>query len=156
MHLDLHDKLAFMPISTEHAGRTYPPVSYTVTAGKIAEFAAAIGDTNPAYQGGAAIAPPTFAVVLANWDAVLEDPELDVKLTQMLHAEQRFAYARPLRAGDDVTATATIDNVRIRGNVEILTIATRVDSAGEHIATLTSTLFHNRPATAEPTGKEET
>lgn len=134
-----------MPISTEHAGRTYPPLSYSVTAAKIAEFAAAIGDDNPAYQGPDAIAPPTFGVVLANWDAVFTDSELDVKLAQMIHAEQKFAYDRPLRAGQDVEATVTIENVRIRGSVEIITVATRIATPeGEKVATLTSTLFHTR------------
>jgi hypothetical protein len=39
-----------MPISEAHAGRSYPPTPlYQVTALKIAEFAAALGDANTAY-----------------------------------------------------------------------------------------------------------
>lgn len=153
-----------MPISTEHAGRTYPSQSYTVTAGKIAEFAAALGDENLAYQGADAIAPPTFPVVLANWGAVFGDPDLGLALNRTIHVEQKFAYTRPLRAGDDVTATVTIANVRVRGAVDMVTVETRVDledrvetsvdpaerepAAGEaqdgHIVTMTSTLFHTR------------
>ncbi len=69
-----------MPISEEHVGRSYPATApYQVSRAKIAEFAAALGDAdNPAYAGNAAVAPPTFAVVLASaaWDAMFADPEL--------------------------------------------------------------------------------
>ncbi|HHV21421.1 MAG TPA: MaoC family dehydratase [Propionibacterium sp.] len=134
-----------MPISTEHAGRAYPPLHYRVTAGKIAEFAAALGDDNPAYQGEDAIAPPTFPVVLASWDAVFGDPELELALNRTIHVEQKFAYVRPLRAGDHVTATLRIESVRVRGQVDMVTVATSIDTVdGDHVCTMTSSLFHNR------------
>lgn len=136
-----------MPISTEHAGRTYPPLRYTVTAGKIAEFAAALGDDNAAYAGDEPIAPPTFPVVLANWDAVFGDPELGIALNRTIHVEQKFAYARPLCAGDVVDATVKIESVRVRGQVDMVTVATSVDTVdGDHVCTMTSSLFHTRPA----------
>jgi hypothetical protein len=38
-----------MPITEQHAGRTYPPTqAYEVSATKIGEFARALGDNNPA------------------------------------------------------------------------------------------------------------
>ena len=41
-----------MAISEAHAGRRYPPTApYEVSAAKIAEFAAALGDDNPRYAG---------------------------------------------------------------------------------------------------------
>lgn len=145
-----------MPILTEHAGRTYPPLRYAVTAGKIAEFAAALGDDNAAYSGDEPIAPPTFPVVLANWDAVFGDPELGIALNRTIHVEQKFAYARPLRAGDVVDATVKIESVRVRGQVDMVTVATSVDTVeGEHVCTMTSSLFHTRPVEGEaPTGEE--
>ena len=135
-----------MPISTSHAGRTYPPLRYRVTPGKIAEFAAALGDDNPAYQADDAIAPPTFPVVLASWDAVFGDPELGLALNRTIHVEQKFAYpTRLLQAGDEVTATLHIDNVRVRGQVDMITLATSIDTVdGEHVCTMTSSLFHTR------------
>ena len=49
-----------MAISEAHAGRRYPPTEpYEVSAAKIAEFAAALGDDNPRYCGPELIAPPT-------------------------------------------------------------------------------------------------
>nr|WP_300146369.1 MaoC family dehydratase N-terminal domain-containing protein [Propionicimonas sp.] len=136
-----------MPISEDHAGRTYPATApYEVSRAKIAEFAAALGDAdNPAYAGDAPIAPPTFAVVLASaaWDAMFADPELELSLSRTVHADQRFDWRRPLRAGDEVTATLGIAKVRVRGAMAIITIAVELANAsGEVLCTATSTLVH--------------
>lgn len=144
-----HDKLTGMPISTEHEGRSYPPLRYQVTAGKIAEFAAALGDPNPSYAGTDAIAPPTFPVVMAGWDAVFGDPELGLDLNRTIHAEQKFAYARSLRAGDEVEAIVRIVSVRVRGQLDRVIVATDIATvAGEHVCTMTSSLFHTREEAA--------
>ena len=106
-----------MPLSEAHAGRSYPPTPvYEITAAKIAEFVAALGDDNPAYEGDSPLAPPTLVamVAFAAWDQMFADPDLDLELRRIIHADQRFTYVRPLRAGDRVTATLTIDKVRTR------------------------------------------
>lgn len=134
-----------MRISTEHVGRSYPPLRYRVTREKIAEFAAALGDPNPAYAGDSATAPPTFPVVLAGWDSVFGDAEIGLALNRTVHVEQRFGYTRPLRAGDEVLATVTLAGVRVRGQVDMVTVTTDVVTVeGEHVCTMTSSLFHTR------------
>ena len=140
-----------MPISEEHVGRSYPATApYQVSRAKIAEFAAALGDAaNPAYAGTDPIAPPTFAVVLAvaAWDAMFDDPDLELSLSRTVHADQRFAWQRPLRAGDEVTATLRIEKVRARGPMAIITIAVDLaTAAGEELCTATSTLMHTQEA----------
>lgn len=138
-----------MPISEAHVGTTYPPTQpYTVSAAKIAEFAAALGDDNPAYTGTDPIAPPTFAVVLSSaaWGALFADPELDLALRRTVHVDQRFEWARPLRPGDVVTAQLTIEKVRARGNSAFITIGvTLITQAGEDVCVATSTLLHTWP-----------
>ena len=55
-----------MAITEAHAGRQYPPTApYVVSAAKVAEFAAALGEDDPRCTGPDAVAPPTFAAVLA-------------------------------------------------------------------------------------------
>ena len=55
-----------MAITEAHVGTSYPPTPpYLVTPAKVTEFARALGDDTPAYVGDEALAPPTFAVVLA-------------------------------------------------------------------------------------------
>lgn len=137
-----------VPISEAHAGRRYPPTPpYEVTAGKIAEFAAALGDDADAYRGEQAVAPPTFAAVLsaAAWQAMFDDPELELALRRVVHGDQRFTYARPLRAGDRVTATLTIDKVRPRGSTELISTSVLVATeAGEAVCTAAATFLHSR------------
>ncbi|MCW2811702.1 MAG: putative fatty acid synthase [Friedmanniella sp.] len=137
-----------MAISATHAGRSYPPTApYEVSAAKIAEFAAALGDDSPAYGGADPIAPPTFVAVISAtaWESMFADPELDLALRRVVHGDQRFSYVRPLRAGDTIVATLTIDKVRVRAGSEIITSSVAVATVGgETICTAQSTFFHSR------------
>ena len=137
-----------MRISEAHVGRTYPPTEpYLVSQEKIAEFAAALGDGNPAYTGRDAVAPPTFAAVLSAraWESLFSDPELDVALRRTIHGDQKFAWERPLRVGDEVTAALSIGGVRQRGNSAIISVVVDLRVDGESVCTSTSTLFHTWP-----------
>ena len=142
--------MGLVPITEDHAGRTYPPTApYEVSAAKIAEFAAALGDANPAYAGETPDAPPTFAAVLgaAAWDALFADPELDLSLQRVVHADQTFVWHRPLRAGDTVTGVLSIDKVRRRGAMEIVGVTVRLMTlGGEPVVDSSSTFIHTRAA----------
>lgn len=140
-----------MRISDSHVGRTYPPSEpYLVSREKIAEFADALGDDNPAYRGPDALAPPTFAAVLAAraWQAMFDDAELDVALHRTIHGDQRFTWTRPLRAGDEIAATLTIASVRMRGNSAIIGVSVDLAAGGETVCTSASTLFQTWPEEA--------
>ena len=136
-------------ISETHVGRSYPPSApYLVSAAKVAEFAAALGDAdNPAYAGPDAVAPPTFAVLLSSaaWQAMFDDPELELSLSSTVHTDQRFSWRRPLRVGDEVTATLNIEKFRARGSSAFITIVVALDAGGERICDATSTLLHTWP-----------
>ncbi|MGY1749187.1 MULTISPECIES: FAS1-like dehydratase domain-containing protein [unclassified Modestobacter] len=134
-------------------GRSYPPSAvYEVGREKIAEFATALGDPDPVYRDPAAaqalghpdvIAPPTFAIVLSlgAGNVVVEDPDVGIDYGRVVHGEQRFTHHRPVRAGDRLVATATIDAVRSVAGNDMLT--TRVDLAtegGEPVCTTRSML----------------
>jgi len=129
-------------------GRTYPPTApYEVCAAKIAEFAAALNDPNPAYSGKAPVAPPTFAAVIgaAAWDGLFADPELDLSLQRVVHADQSFVWHRPLRTGDTVTGVLSIDKVRCRGAMEIVGVTVRMATIeGEPVVDSSSTFVHTR------------
>ena len=114
-----------MPIDPSFAGRTYPPTApYEVGREKIREFAAAVGDTHPAYRDRAAaealghpdvIAPPTFPFVLTFGASrsLVDDPELGIDYTRVVHGELRFSASRPVRAGDCLTVTVRQSPARI-------------------------------------------
>jgi acyl dehydratase len=142
-----------MAIDPSYAGRSYPATSpYEVGVEKIREFADAIGDPNPAYRDRDAahalghpdvIAPPTFPFVLTfkASRAVIEDPDLGIDYSRVVHGEQRFAYSRPVRAGDALTVTVTIDAIRSAGGHDMVTSRSDVETTdGEHVVTAYSTL----------------
>jgi acyl dehydratase len=142
-----------MAINRDYVGRAFPASEpYEVSRVKIAEFADAIGDANPVYRDPAAaqaagyadvIAPPTFAIVMsmAASGTALADPGLGLNYAMVVHGEQRFSYARPLTAGDVVTAQPTITEIRDAGRNVMLTSSTEIRTvAGELVCTATSTL----------------
>jgi N-terminal half of MaoC dehydratase len=122
-----------MAITEAHAGRRYSlSHPYHVSAAKIAEFATALGDDNPRYRGESPVAPPTFAAVISAqaWNQMFADPELELALERIVHGDQRFAFFRPLRAGDVVIATAMIDKVRIRAGSELISATVEIAALG--------------------------
>jgi acyl dehydratase len=140
-------------LDRELVGRSYPPSAvYEVGRAKIAEFAAATGADDPVHRDADAacaagyadvIAPPTFAIVVSLEAAfvVLGDPDVGLDYSRVVHGEQRFTHHRPVRAGDRLVATTTIDAARTVAGNDMLT--TRVDLAtedGEAVCTATSML----------------
>jgi acyl-CoA thioesterase FadM len=86
-------------------------------------------------------------LAFAAWDQMFADPDLELELRRIIHTDQRFTYVRPLRAGDRVTASLTIDKVRTRATTELVSCSIQVhDSGGEVTATAASTLLHSRQA----------
>lgn len=144
-----------MALDSSVVGRRYTAARpYEVSREKIRDFAAAIGDANPAYldpdaakQFGHAdvIAPPTFAVVVTKDTSaqLIIDPELRLALHRVLHGEQRFAYARPITAGDVLNSTLTVDGVKYSKGMDIVSTRTEITTVdGELVCTALSTLFH--------------
>jgi acyl dehydratase len=142
-----------MALDPALVGRGYPPSAvHEVGREKIAEFAAAIGADDPVHRDTDAaraaghpdvIAPPTFAIVLTLSAAgvVVEDPDVALDYSRVVHGEQRFTHHRPIRAGDRLVATPTIEAVRSVAGNDMLT--TRVDVAtedGEPVCSATSLL----------------
>ena len=140
-------------INASFAGRSYPPTPpYEVGREKIREFADAIGDQNPAYRDPEAaralghpdvIAPPTFPFVLTFQASrrLIDDPELGIDYSRVVHGEQRFAHTRPVRAGDVLTVTVTLESVKSAGGHDMVTSRSDVATVeGEHVVTAWSTL----------------
>jgi acyl dehydratase len=134
-------------------GRTYPPTPpYLVGREKIREFAAAVGLDNPlhfdvsaAQAAGYAdvVAPPTFAIVLTKPASpmIVDDPQLGMDYSRVLHADQRFAYARPIVAGDELVCVNTIEEITSRSGLDFLTTRTDVTTtAGELVVSAWSKL----------------
>ncbi|MEU6442295.1 MaoC family dehydratase N-terminal domain-containing protein [Streptomyces sp. NPDC047046] len=142
-----------MALDQSFVGRSYPPVdSYEVGREKIREFARAIGDENPAYTDPEAarklghedvIAPPTFVFTVTYSAAaqVVQDPALGLDYSRVVHGDQKFVYVRPVRAGDVLSVTSTIDTIKSLAGNDIIDVRGEVrDAAGELVVTAVTKL----------------
>ena len=130
-----------MPVDPSLVGRAFPaPAPLSVTPERVSAFAAAVGHPGPA---GEAV-PPTFPIVLAfdAMQAFLDAEAID--LHRIVHGEQRFAYARPLAVGDELTATLTVTGLRQIGGADIIATASEItDATGAVVCTGKATLVHS-------------
>lgn len=137
-----------MALDQSFVGRTYPPTpAYEVGREKIREFAEAVGDPHPAYVDAEAaralghadvIAPPTFVFAITYRAAgeVVRDPQLGLDYSRVVHGDQKFSYVRPVRAGDRLTVTSTIEGIKSLAGNDILDVRGDVhDEAGELVVT---------------------
>ncbi|MGW6582158.1 FAS1-like dehydratase domain-containing protein [Streptomyces globisporus] len=142
-----------MALDQSFVGRTYPPTpAYEVGREKIREFAEAVGDTHPAYVDREAarelghadvIAPPTFVFSITYRAAgvVVQDPQLGLDYSRVVHGDQKFSYVRPVRAGDRLTVTSTIESIKSLAGNDVLDIRGDVhDEAGELVVTAVTKL----------------
>ncbi len=147
-----------MALNPDFVGREYPPTpAYEVGREKIREFAEAIGDPHPAYRDADAakalgyadvIAPPSFPIVvsLPASDAAIFDPELGLDYSRVVHGDQRFVFARPVRAGDRLVAVLHIDSIRTVAGNDILGMRTEITTEdGEGVVTAHATIVARGP-----------
>ncbi|HSN05837.1 MAG TPA: MaoC family dehydratase N-terminal domain-containing protein [Candidatus Angelobacter sp.] len=137
-----------MALNQDYVGKVYPASPpYEVGREKIREFATAIGDRNPAYHDvdharslghRDVIAPPTFPFVVSMRASAVAmfDPGLGLDYSRVVHGEQRFAYARPVTAGDSLVVVTTIETIRVAAGNDILTTRSDISTEdGEHVVT---------------------
>lgn len=133
----------------KHVGVISEPRIVEVEKGFLRFFAKATGETNPIYfdeeaaraAGHPALpAPPTylFSLVLgapAKRGEVLDaENGIGVDMRRILHGEQKFAYHRPVHAGDRLTLTTTTSDIYSKkgGELDFVVQDTRaINDAGE-------------------------
>jgi hypothetical protein len=127
-----------MPVDQSLVGREFSPTAVLeVTEARVASFARSLGASAEGQV------PPTFPIVLAfdAMQAFLASEQID--LFRIIHGEQRFAYERPLRIGDQLTATLTVASLRQIGGADIIgTVSAIHDADGSLVCTAKATLVH--------------
>jgi acyl dehydratase len=137
-----------VPLDPSFAGHSYPPATpYRVGREKIREFCEAIGAADQAHLDPEAarklgysdvVAPPTFAIVVTNSAVrqLVDDPDLGLDFARVVHGDQRFAYHRPILAGDVLTGVTVIESISSRGGHDFLLVRTDVTAEdGEPVVT---------------------
>jgi acyl dehydratase len=129
---------------------------YEVGREKIREFADAVGASSPLHRDPAAardagyadvIAPPTFATVISMkaTSVIVDDPELGLDYSRVVHGSQTFVHHRPMVAGDRLVATSHVDDVQTRMGNDFLTIRAEIGTEdGEAVCTSTGLLVARR------------
>lgn len=148
-----------MPLDQSFIGREYPPTRpYEVSREKIREFAESIKESSPLHVDPEAakaagypdvIAPPTFVVLISMGaqDLIVEDPELGLDFSRVVHGQQEFTHHRPIRAGDWLVAAVHVDDITVRAGNDFLTVRAEITTPdGEPICTSRSTLVARGPA----------
>jgi acyl dehydratase len=132
-----------MPLNKEFEGKEFDPITYEVTAESIREFADSIGDANPAYRGDGAIAPPTYLTKLnfIYGPAMLADPALGLNYMMVVHGDQEYSFARPVRAGDTLVAKPRISSIFAKGRNEFMVTEAAIETtSGEKVGVARSTI----------------
>ena len=140
-------------MNPELQGRVFAPTApYLVGREKIREFSRAVLSTSPVnFDVDAAkaagysdlVAPPTFPVVIqeSTLAQLLAEPDAGIDFTRVVHGDQRFSFSRPIVAGDELTATLAVANIKSLGGHSMITAeSTITDSTGAHVVTAISTL----------------
>jgi acyl dehydratase len=136
-----------MAPNTEAIGKTYERSTYAVGREKIREYASAVGETNLLHYDVEAaraaghtdvVAPPMFAVVYGA-PAVMAgifDPEVGINFAMMVHAGQEFVWGPVVVAGDEITTTASVKDISVRGGMNFYVFETVSENQrGETVCT---------------------
>jgi acyl dehydratase len=142
-----------MTVNPDLVGRVFPPTEpYLVGREKIREFSRAVLSTNPlSFDVASAraagyddlVAPPTFPVVVQELTLrqLLAEPDAGIDFSRVVHGDQRFAFTRPIVAGDELTATLTVASIKSLGGHSMVTAESSIVGAdGVLVVTATSTL----------------
>jgi len=142
-----------MGVDTSMAGRVYPPgPAYLVGREKLVEFATAVGAADPVHHDPAAarargyadvVAPPTFAVVLAQRSErqYIADPAAGIDYSRVVHGEEKFVHHRPIVAGDELVTTLHVDSIRQAGGHSMITTRVEItDGDGAAVTSVSSTI----------------
>jgi hypothetical protein len=117
-----------MPIDRKHIGFSLPPFTVTVDPDRLRQFALAIGASESTVESG--IAPPTYMKVVEGEGNSSREivRALGIDLRRVLHAEQEFAYASAIRAGDRLSVERGVVDIYDRkdGALEFVVIDSTV------------------------------
>ncbi|MDI3317183.1 MAG: MaoC family dehydratase N-terminal domain-containing protein [Bacillota bacterium] len=134
------DEQAAEGLEPSLVGRASPPRPVRVEPEAVRRFARALGDPRADDPGWV---PPTFPIRFGIWESGI--PGLQLDLRRVLHGEQAFRYARPLRPGEELEVRSRVADVRRRkgsqGSLTLLDLEMLgVDAEGREVFAARTTL----------------
>lgn len=120
-------------------GTVYPQVTFPIDPARVAAFRRLFGQ-----PGGV---PPTF-VSAAEFTAlaqVIDDPQLQLDFSRVVHGSQEYRYERPLREGETIAIHTRLESIKVLGATGFLTIVMEMlDEVGQLVLTARSTMIERR------------
>ena len=121
-----------MPLDRQFIGYGLPSFTVCVDRDQVRRFVEAIGsEADPEF------APPTYMKVIegANGSSRAIVSALGIDLSKVLHAEQEFTYAAPIRCGDQVTVERRVTDIYDRkdGALEFVVIVSTMHNGDGHL-----------------------
>lgn len=124
-------------VNTAIEGKVYDEIVFDVAVERVAAFREVFGETRD-------VVPPTFltAAEFTAFPAVIDDPELALDFTRVVHGDQEYEWRRQPRVGERLTARSRIASAKARGGTAFLTIETELrDSEGSTVAVCRATMI---------------
>jgi len=115
---------------SDFEGRSYGPLSWHVAVESVGDFVALTGDDPSRWTESA---PPGFAA--AALFAVAPDLLAELYDRSVVHGEQAFSWARPIRIGALLEVGGTVARVRERGGVFFITFEMGASEEGQEVLT---------------------
>jgi hypothetical protein len=129
-----------MPISSDVIGRQFPGGTFSVTDDAVARFAAAV-ESPPCTVEHDHLAPVTFPItaLMGQMEGALRDAGVD--WTRVVHGDQKFTYAQPLRVGAELTGSTVIESIKSIAGNEIIGVRSEFnDASGQLVVSCWSTI----------------
>ena len=135
------------------AGKTYGPVTREISAAKVAEYVDATGDQRDRWCRHA---PPSYAGALLFVLAprFLFSDEVLPYTKVLVHSEQQFRWHGPLTIGDEVTVTAEVSRVRVRGSMHFVEFTAWAANAAGRVLESESTFVMGAEGAPDPAPEE--
>jgi hypothetical protein len=130
-------------------GKTYPPITLVVDPGRVARF------TEVVDADGVPGVPPTFVTggEFATFPQIVDDPDLGLDFSKVLHGEQQYEWRRALVPGETLTVTAHVSQIRQRGPLGFCTIESEIRDEGGALVVLARCTFLERGNEPDPGGR---
>ena len=108
----------------------------SISQSDIDAFCAVIGEADTS------IAPPTFTIriTLTQFEEILTRPEIGLDWSRLVHGDQKFEIFSPVKPGDQVTCSATIESYRVAAGNEIVSVRSDLHRDGTLVVSAWSTL----------------
>jgi hypothetical protein len=108
----------------------------SISQSDVNAFCAVIGEADTS------IAPPTFTIriTLTQFEEILTRPEIGLDWSRLVHGDQKFEIFSPVKPGDQVTCSATIESYRVAAGNEIVSVRSDLHRDGKLIVSAWSTL----------------